>query len=271
MKRTKIAITGANGFLGKHLVCALRRKENIELVLFDKSKNSLFDLSSLESFLKGVNVVIHLAGANRDSDFNLLKINTLGAMGLLDGMLKYSPDAKLIFASSFQAKGKSLYGLSKKYAEGIIEYVSVKPSIKSIVLRISNIYGKGGKPLYNSVVATFVDMLKKDKTLLVNGDGEQKRDYIYVEDVVDAIVKSIDYIPKNYIEYFDICSGVTISINEIIKILERLFSKKIEIQYNNKAVASEEELSGSYLKAKECLKWIPIISIDDGLKKTIEG
>ena len=75
MKKIKIAITGANGFLGKHLIKALDKKDNLELSIFNKDKNNLFDSLSLESFLKGSHVVVHLAGSNRDSDFSLIKTN----------------------------------------------------------------------------------------------------------------------------------------------------------------------------------------------------
>lgn len=269
MGKIKIAVTGSNGFLGKYLIDALRQKEDLKLVLFDKTKNSLFNCSTLESFLTGVSTVIHLAGANRDSDFNLIKINTLGTMGLLKGMLTYAPNAKLIFSSSFQAKGKSIYGLSKAYAEKSIEQVCSESSIKGIILRISNIYGKGAKPFYNSAIATFINQIREGKRLLINGDGNQKRDYVYVQDAVDAIVKSISFNPSSTSEHFDICSGEMTSINDIIEILKKLFSQKIEVEYNKKSLVREEEFTGSPSKAKKSLSWIPRISMEEGLRQTV--
>src|SRR3989344_3215110 len=192
MTKINVAVTGADGFLGRHVVEKLKKESNIVLFLFDRSKQSLFRVNSLRQFLNKKDVIIHLAAVNRDNNSNLIKVNCLGILGLLEGICKYSPNAKLIFSSSFQVYEKeSMYGLSKKFAEELIEYYSKKNNIKSIILRIANIYGSGGKPFYNSAIATFVYQIKTGKPLIINGDGKQKRDYIHVTDVVDAIMKCI--------------------------------------------------------------------------------
>lgn len=272
MKKNRIAITGNEGFLGKHLTDSLRNKKNIELILLDRNKMSLFNPKTLGSFLKGVGVVIHLAGANRDSDFNLIKTNLLGTVGLLEAIAKYSPKAKIIFSSSFQVYDeKSAYGLSKKLAEDAIESFSRIYKIRSIILRISNIYGKGGKPFYNSVIATFAYLIKNKKPIIINGTGEQKRDYIYVEDAVNAIVKAIDHSPSSACEYFDICSGRRTSINDIIDILKTKIAYKINITYNKGVEEGGEPVLKKYTKAEEALNWHPEVDIEKGLVLTING
>lgn len=269
MKKLKVAITGWNGFLGAYLPKSLKG-EKVDIVCFDSKKNDLFAPETLKSFLENADIVVHLAGANRDTDYNLFRINTLGTVGLLEGMAKYSPKAKIIFSSSLQAYDeKSAYGLSKKLAEDAIRNFSEIYKVNSIILRIANIYGKGGKPFYNSVIATFLHLIGKNKTIEINGTGEQKRDYIYVEDVVSAIKKAVYSKSLKNCEVFDICSGKMISLNEIIKIFERLLSRKIEIKYNNKKAVGKE-LKGSYVKAKKYLMWVPKTSLEDGLRKILE-
>lgn len=266
MKKNRIAVTGANGFLGKHLVNLLKKRKDVELVLFDKNKNCLFDRPSLESFLRDVDSVIHLAGANRDSDSNLIKINVLGTIGLLEAMVKYSPKAKLIFSSSFQAYDeKNAYGLSKKLAEDVIRSFSRIYNTKSIILRISNIYGEGGRAFYNSVIATFEYLIKNKKTITINGTGEQGRDYIHVEDVVDAIGRAIEYVPISSCELFDICSGKQTSLNEIIGCLKNNVFNKINIQYNKDALEEDQNIQKNYKKAEHAFGWHPKIKIREGL------
>ena len=274
MKRINVAITGADGFLGRHLVSRLEGEQHIVVSLFDRNKYNLLRLNSLEFFLKDVDVVIHLAGVNRDSDYNLFKINALGTVGLLEGILSYSPNAKLILSSSFQIyKPESMYGLSKKFAEELIEYYSIRYDLRSIILRVSNIYGPGGRPFYNSVVATFVHQAKRGELLKINGDGTQKRDYIYVEDVVGAIIQSIHYNTfKINVQYFNICSGVLTSINEIIKLLRKTYSKKIKIKYNKafKEREWENEKPYSNIQSKRFLSWRPAIPLEDGLRSMFD-
>lgn len=259
-----VAITGTNGFLGKHLLESL--KNDFEIVPFDRTKHDLFSVISLESFLKEAEVVVHLAGANRDTDYNLLRINVLGTTNLLEAIKKYSPMAKIIFASSFQVYDDTIYGLSKKLAEDAILFFSRIYDIKSIILRISNIYGHGGRPFYNSVIATFIHLIKNNKPIVINGTGEQRRDYVYVDDVVAAIKKAISY--ENVgTETFDICSEEMTSINKLIGYFKKICKKEIKVEYNKEESTVRQETKGSYLNAQNKLSWKPVFSIEEGLKE----
>lgn len=259
----KIAITGADGFLGKHLAQFL--KNDFQIALFDRKKHDLFDTKSLESFLKDASVLIHLAGANRDSDYNLFRNNTIATAALLDAVRVYCPKSKIIFSSSFQAYEQSAYGVSKKLAEDIIKSFSKFYRIKSIIFRISNIYGPGGRPFYNSVIATFYDLIKNGKTIVINGTGEQKRDYIYVSDVTAAIKKAINYNEKTS-ETFDICSGELISLNEVVEIIRNILPDKFSVEYKSGDALQREELQRNYKKAESELLWKPQVSLQQGIK-----
>lgn len=258
----KISVTGSEGFLGRSLVNII--SEKYEVIRFDREKNDLFDPKSLQSFLEGTDVVIHLASLNRDSDYNLLKTNFLGTVGLLQGIVEYAPTAKIIFSSSFQVyDGRSAYALSKKLAEEAIESFSRIYGIKSVILRISNIYGPGGKPFYNSVIATFAHLVKNKKTFVINGTGDEKRDYIYVDDVADSIKKAIKYDAK--FEAFDICSGELTSLNEIVELIRKMSSDQISVERKNINEA-KAGLNKTYKKAEEKLLWKPQVGLEKGLK-----
>lgn len=203
-----IVITGATGFLGKHLVEELRTK-NLKYSIFDRKKHNLLKPDTLADLIKDKDIIIHLAGINIGTHHKIMSVNVLGTLMLLEAMVKYAPHSKIIFASTFQVYLQdSLYGLSKKFAEDIIKYYVSMHKIKASILRLTNIYGPGCKPFYNSVIATFIDEIKHNKPIFIYGDDTRKRDYLYVEDAVDAIVKAVFFDPTG-IEYFDICSGRT--------------------------------------------------------------
>lgn len=266
----RIAITGNEGFLGKHLVKALSKVNN-DLSLFDRKIHDLFYPKTLESFLKGADIVIHLASLNRASNPALIRTNVVGTAGLLEGMQKFSPMAKIIFSSSFQVyHQKSTYALSKRLAEETIGYFSREVKIASIILRISNIYGPGCKPFYNSVIATFVHQVKNNTPITINRDGEQKRDYIFVKDVIRAIEKAIQYNPKKNIESFDICSGTLVSLNEIIKKLEAILGTKVKVSYKAGVQSDKWNIKKDYNKTEKELSWKPNTSLYEGLKLTLK-
>lgn len=262
----KVAITGASGFVGSHLLEALR-KEKIIFATFNPKKHDLFRPETLRGLVKDKDVVIHLAGVNRDSDVsNIMKVNVLGTKGLLDAMLLYAPTAKIVFISSFQAYLEdNIYGASKRNAEELIESYVHRSQLTAIILRFTNMYGPGCKPFYNSVIATFSHQIRKGKSIVINGDGSQKRDYLYVTDGVDAIYKALSYTPQK-VMYFDICSGTQTSLNEVLLMLQKYASKKVIVRYNKEVEASDWGLRKNYQKAKQILGWEPKVSIEKGLQ-----
>lgn len=262
-----IVVTGGTGFIGRHLVSRLKEL-GYKPVLFNKKKHNIFNTNSLKRLFDKKNVVIHLAAINRDPDTsNLLRINILGTKNILDAMALYCPEAKLIFISSFQSYlPSSVYGASKKIAEElIIEYSQKKVIKNSIILKLTNIYGSDCKPFYNSVIATFLYLIKKRKQLVIDGDGTQKRDYLYIDDAVEAIIKSIDYEPKIY-QSFDICTAKILSLKQVIETLRDNVKSKIDVNYQNKKI-EDWLIKKNYSKAKKLLGWEPKINFNEGIKK----
>lgn len=273
MKQLKVAITGANGFLGRHLVRKLKKDAKFQLKFFNREKQNILDYKTLKSFVCGSDIIIHLAGVNRDKEVNFLRINTLGTQSILEAIKTYSPLSRLIFISTFQIyQPNNMYAFSKLFAEKLIQYYCEKLHLKSTILRISNIYGPGCRPFYNSVIATFVEQIKNEQPLNITGNGEQKRDYIYVKDVVRAIEKAIDFDQVEPISFFNIASNNLVTLNEIISVLKKNYSDKIIIKYN-KSEESNNELSFTkdISETSNKLKWKPLISIEEGLKLAVES
>lgn len=264
----KIGITGADGFIGTHLVRRLKQ-EKIPYQVLDRTRHNLLDPKALRDFVETCDTIIHLAAKNKDNNENIIRINTLGTASLLEAIENYSPNKKVILMSSFQVYSeKSLYGLSKRLAEGLIEYYTKHYSFNGIILRVSNVYGPGCKPFYNSAISTFIHLIKKNKPLKVNGDGSQRRDYLFVDDVINAIIKSIKTKQKNKIEYYDICSGRLTSLKEIISNLEKITGRKVNVDFNTSAFEGFEIKERNYRKAEKLLNWKPKISLEEGLRKS---
>lgn len=264
-----IVVTGSKGFVGGHLVAALKRRVVVVREL-DKTRHDVFRPETLHDLVRGADVVVHLLGANRDSDATLLRANMLGTVGVLRAMATCAPKATFIFASSFQVYWEnSFYGLTKRLAEEAIEYFVRTTPMRAHILRISNIYGPGGKPFYNSVIATFAHLANEGKPLVIHGDGEQRRDYIYVGDVVAALGKAIYNTEGQRLEYVDICSGVGTTLNEIIRVMERVSGKTIKRQYEPLPEAQETYKPRNFDKAMRVLGWKPTVSFEEGIKKTL--
>ena len=273
-----IAITGSHGFVGSHLARAIEREPQHTLVRFDRRVHSLTSVPSLRSFLVGQDIIFHLAGANRGSSYELMDVNTLGTLNLLEAMRKFAQGSRLVFLSSLQVYKPSadkrligakrfpapatIYGISKRAAEDLI----INSGISSIIFRASNIYGPGCRPYYNSVISTFIHQAIEGKTLTLNGSGEQCRDFIYVQDIVTAFIKVLAFDWQGT-RIYDLCYGRLTSINEVVRILDKLAEKPISLV---RRPGDDEEgcLLGDNSKARQELSWVPEVELAQGLRET---
>jgi len=280
----KIAITGSSGFVGQHLIKRLQKEGNVDLQLFDHKKNDFFRKETLFSLVKDCDYCYHLAGVSDSKTNGLFKINVLATLNLLSVIARTNPKCKLIFPSSFSVY-KSLeeprkiressilfprnrYGLSKMLAEKVIIYFSKKRRVNSVILRISNIYGPGMQPDKHSVIATFLNNLKKGKVLTVKGSGKQTRDFIFIDDVVEAMLSARQV--SNSCEIINICSGKSISINRLISLLEKVTNKKANVVYVNKDLKPNYWL-GDNSYAARVLNWRPSTNFLRGLFLTFNN
>lgn len=271
MKKIKISITGSEGFLGKHLIKLLKDEKKMITLPFIRSAYDLLDSTSLKNFVKDADVVIHLAGVNRDNDYNTLKVNLLGTQSLLEAIKKYGNRPRIIFSSSAQVyKTNNVYSLSKKFAEEFITYYSYQENTNSYILRIANVYGPGGKPFYNSVIATFISQIKNNEAITINGNGKQKRDYIYVSDVANCIKKIITSPQEKIINKYDVGTGKMFSLNFILKLLGKISNREIKIVYNKNATL-ESPSNLDVNKTKKDFNWECLVDLSEGLKLTYEN
>lgn len=266
----KIGITGGRGFLGSHLVKELENKGHT-LVFFEAYGKSILDREALDKFVKGTNVILHLAGKNKGNTDELFSNNVIGTLRLLDAVKNNSSKTRIIFASSVQVYLKdSLYGLTKKQAEEIIRFYSTNYNIESIILRFTNLYGLGGRPFYNSVISTFIHQIKSGEKIKIDGNGKSRRDYLYVQDAVSAIIKSLTFKMINKFVTFDVCTGKKYSLNQIIGFLKKEWDGKIVVEH----VGDGHKSWGfvvDHKRVRGILHWKPEVSFEEGIVKVLRN
>ena len=281
--KLSVGITGSHGFIGSYLTKALEKSGKYDLVPLARKKNNLLDEKSLRSFVAGRDIIFHIAGANRDTNANLIRVNVLGTLNLLEAIKHYGQKkVKFIFVSSIQVYTPSssnsaikeedqhffpdsTFGISKMTAEKLVCLYD----LNSIVFRVSNVYGPFSRPHYNSVIATFCYLIANNKTIQIDGEGEQKRDFIFISDVVDALIKAIDYKGANK-EVFNLGSGKLTPLNQLIKIIKKLFNIDIKIKYMSSGQEAPGWVLTNHEKILSKLNWEPKINLEDGLRETHE-
>ena len=275
-----ILITGSNGFIGKSLTYYLSNKKDLKIYKDDNS-NDLSDWNNWEKF-KRCDVVIHLASKTNSAESNkkskiYLENNISSAINGLEYCRKYK--AKFIFISSYiYSRNENLpvsenseidptnsYSLSKKIIEDICIFYRNKLNVKTLILRPSNVYG----PDLNSksFIIKILKEILNDEKFIINS-MEIKRDYIYIDDLIDGIFKSIYYNGKYYI--FNIGSGESVSHKTIVNLINSYKNFKFEIKNENKNLKNKDETLMNIVLIKKEMNWEPKINISIGIEKIIK-
>lgn len=262
----KIGITGASGFLGKSFIDSVKD----EGYSFRDFTGDIRNRTELEGFFKGCDVVVHLAGVFSDDYDQLIEVNVSGTRNVVDSCIACGVE-RIIFSSTGAVYGEpthaissendpllpsTLYGLSKMFAETYIRF----SGISHLILRFPNIYGPGNM---KGVVYNFLDSISKKGEVIIHGSGEQRRDFLFLDDAVRAIVSAIEYSGKN--EILNISTGESHSLNELVEVFRKEFpnisEKKVPFDESNSLM----ELSLDSSKAKKVLDWSSQVTIDEGV------
>lgn len=199
----KVLVTGAKGFVGKNLVCALnnlkdgkdRTRPNIkidEVYEYDIDSN----ISELAEYCKNADFVFNLAGVNRPKDPEEFKKGNFGfASTLLETLKKYGNKCSVMISSSIQAtligRYDGEYGRSKRDGENLLFDYANKTGAKVLVYRFPNLFGKWCRPNYNSAVATFCNNVANDLPITIN-DRSTELELLYIDDLVYEMFDALE-------------------------------------------------------------------------------
>lgn len=300
----RILITGGAGFLGSALANRQVREGHTVLVVDDLtagdprrlSSNVLFtrgdvkDVPRLWTLLQGVDCVYHLAARVRvpesvhyPRDYN--DVNVGGTVAVMEAV-RDTGIRRVVFSSSGALYGEqahqpigegqmpnpnSPYGVSKIAAEHYVSTLGTLYGIETVALRIFNAYGPGQElpPSYPPVIPQLLKQAKAGGSLVIFGDGAQTRDFVYVDDVVDALVAAATATDVNR-AVINIGSGQEVSINALAVQVAAVAGRQVNVLHNLEQPSGVSRLVADVSLARQLLGWSPRTALDEGLGLTLE-
>lgn len=277
---SKILLTGATGFVGLNLIpkLVILGHEVIQL----SSKNG--DIAKEETWanLPEIEIVIHLAAKTSvpeswTKSYDYINCNLLGTINALNYCKKNN--AKLIFISSYlygnpdelpikenaALRPTNPYALSKLLSEQACEFYSKSENIKVTILRPFNVFGPGQSEKY--LIQSVISQVNNGDVIKVK-DLIPKRDYVYIDDLTAAIVKSLA-LNSNF-DIFNIGSGESYSVQDVINIVQNLVNKYSIVESSNERRKDEiMDTIADIHKAKNILNWSPKVSFIEGIQNII--
>lgn len=299
----RLVLTGGLGFIGQNLARHLRRRlPGVELTAIDwfeaaeADERAPFDHVLCDCFAspraleryEDADVVVHLAARTTvqesiDDPLATFGQNVVKTQGVLEHLRLRAPHAKLIFASTGGAiigeydgaiheavnpRPLSPYGASKLAVEGMLSAYHGSFGLRSAAMRFSNVYGPNSRRK-GSVVAAFCKQIARDNTVQVNGDGVQTRDYIYVDDISEAITRVIGVPEATGV--FQLGTGTGTSINELVAVFRKLLPENPPRVVHAPALRGEVRHNRCDItRIRTELGFEPQWSLEDGVRATLD-
>lgn len=193
-----VLVTGAKGFIGKNLIVRLLELDYIKIKSFDKEEN----MDTLQKFLWESDFIFHLAGVNRTENVEEFeKVNTGLTKGIINILEEKNKKIPIAITSSIQAELDNSYGKSKKMAEDELIKYSKQNNVPVYIYRLPNVFGKWGRPNYNSVVSTFCYNISHNLDITIT-DPIKELELVYIDDVIDEFVSLLDKEERDLERYF---------------------------------------------------------------------
>ena len=181
----------------------------------------------------------------------------------------YGEQEKLPITEDAPLKPTNTYGATKLAGEALVNAYRDEKGLSTIALRYFNVYGPGMLGgLYAGVIYKFLKAALRGKPLTIYGDGEQTRDFVYVEDVARANLKALE---SRVGGVFNIGSGNSITINELARITLEITGSKSSIMHTNPRLGDIKHSKADITKAINLLGWKLLIELREGLEKRLGG
>ena len=307
MKNSRIIVTGGAGFIGSNLARKLSEDCNKVIVIdnlstgnydniqdLEKSgriefiKGTITDLNFLQKIFKDIDYVFHQAAISsvpRSIKYPM-KSNNVNINGTLNILIaaKDNRVKKVVYASSSSAYGDkptltkkedmipyplSPYAVSKLAGEYYCQVFTNMYGLPTVSLRYFNVYGPRQDPSsdYAAVVPKFISRVLNGKSPVIYGDGEQIRDFIFVDDVVHANILAAE---SKATGIFNIAGGKRISINDLAKSIIKICDKHFDPIHDDPRPGDIKHSLADISRATDTFGYIPKVDIKDGLEKTIK-
>jgi nucleoside-diphosphate-sugar epimerase len=300
-------VTGGAGFIGSNIVDELVRRHHDVTVLDDLSAGkeanlasvrgkidfrhaTITDLSALQSASNGVDYVIHLAARTSvpQSVKDPIESNRVNIDGTLNVLIA-ARDAKvrrLVYAASSSAYGEtptlpkvetmppepiSPYGITKYVGELYALVFGRVYGLENASVRYFNVFGPRQDPTsqYSGVLSRFMLATLRGEQPVVYGDGEQSRDFTFVENVVDETLRACEAQNASGM-VFNGGTGARITLNQVLRLLERITGKKIQAKYDPPRTGDIRHSQADITRARSILGYNPRVLFEEGLERTWE-
>ena len=298
-------MTGGGGFIGSHLIrrlladghavrvldnFATGRRENLEEVL-DEVELIEGDLQSYErvhNAVRGCELAFHLGALPSvpRSIQDPLTSNATNVVGTLNVLLAARDEGvrRVVYASSSSTYGASTelpkreempslpiapYAVSKLAAEGYCRAFQQVYGLETVALRYFNVFGPRQDPQsqYAAVIPNFITAVLEDRSPTIHGDGDQSRDFTYVDNAVDANILAANA-PGAAGEAFNVACGERVSLNEVVSRLGALAGVEVDAVHTDSRPGDVRHSLADISKAREILGYEPAIDFDEGLRRT---
>jgi nucleoside-diphosphate-sugar epimerase len=299
----KVLVTGGGGFIGSNLARALVQRGDEVRVLDNFSTGNRTNLAELASEVevvegelrsyervhaatRGVEVVFH-QGALPSVPRSVQDPLTTGAVnveGTLNVLLAARDEGvrRIVFASSSSVYGNSgdlprietanpdpisPYGVSKLAAERYCVSFSRVYALETVALRYFNVFGPNQDPTsqYSAVIPRFVTAIADGRAVSIYGDGDQRRDFTYVDNVVEANLLAADANDANG-AVLNIATGNATSVNQLADVIGKLLELPVEREQHPARAGDVRDSWADISRAEELLGWEPRVSLEDGLQ-----
>jgi UDP-glucose 4-epimerase len=299
-----VLVTGGAGFIGSHLVAALLKqgdfvrvldnfstgkKENLEGMKVEIIEGDIRNRSLVAQAMKGIEIVFHEAAfvsvpLSMDDPISCFDINQRGTEIVLESA-RESGVKRVVLASSAAVYGDSTeiplkeetklfpmspYAVSKRVTEIYAELYTRSFGLEVVALRYFNVFGPRQRPdsMYAAAVPIFTRNLVDKKQIVIYGDGEQTRDLVFVEDIVNANVLASQHADAPG-QVFNVSSGVEITVNQLTTTLMKNFPDALPAKYEPARAGDIFRSLGDPSKSQKMLGFNVGTSLDEGLRAVV--
>ena len=289
-----VLVTGGAGFIGSHLVRELARKNEVTVLDHTPPDDSprfpdsvrfvegdVRDGEALAHAGEGVDLIYHLA-ANVSVERSVQEpvwshsVNVGGTLEVLEFAREAS--ARVVFASSAAVYGdpehlpvaesdtmdpRSPYGIEKLAADGYVRRYADLYGVDTVSLRFFNVFGPGQSSEYAGVITAFVENAAAGQPLTVHGDGEQTRDFVHVDDVVQAclLAGATDHVGEAY----NVGTGREVSVNELARTIVDVAGVSVDVVHTDPRPGDIDRSCADVEKPRDHLGFEPSVTLVDGL------
>jgi nucleoside-diphosphate-sugar epimerase len=299
-------VTGGAGFIGSHLTEELARRGHrirvVDSLITGKRRNlahipsveflegDLADLDVARRAVDGMEYVLHQAAIPSvpRSVKDPITSNTANVTASLN-LLVAARDAgikRVVYAGSSSAYGDtptlpkhedmptnplSPYALQKLVVEQYAQLFTRLYGLETVTIRYFNVFGPRQDPgsPYSGVISLFATALLEGRQPTIYGDGEQTRDFTYVANVVDGVLRACEA-PQASGEVINVATGGRISLNELLRVMNRIIGSNLKATYAEPRAGDVRDSQADIAKAKRLLGYSPIVGLEDGLRHTLD-